>query len=220
MVYCMADIHGEIDRFHTMLKQIHLTAEDTLYIIGDVIDRHPCGLELLREIMCCPNMIMLLGNHEQMLLDTFSTNNRIGAKQLWKQNGGASTYREMTYCMTQNERDEIVAFLQGLPDHLDIEVNDQRFHLVHGVPANDTFHRIWDRPEPPPTEPPIPSATVIVGHTCTYYLNLYCEGYDEDAPWEIFYGPGLIGIDCGCGNESELRRLACLRLDDMQEFYA
>ena len=30
----------------------------------------------------------------------------------------------------------------------------------------------------------------------------------------------IIDIDCGCGNlRSEHRRLACLRLDDMAEFY-
>ena len=32
-------------------------------------------------------------------------------------------------------------------------------------------------------------------------------------------GIGLIVIDCGCGSGYELRRLACLRLDDMEEFY-
>lgn len=219
MVYCMADIHGEIDRFHTMLEKIHLSAEDTLYIIGDVIDRHPNGIPLLREIMQRPNIIMLLGNHEQMLLDTFSENNRIGAKQLWRQNGGGCTYREMTYCMSPQERDEIISFLQSLPDHLDIEVNGRQFHLVHGMPADNTFDRIWARPEPPPTEPPIPGKTVVVGHTCVYWMNLYIEGHDEDAPFEIWHGPGLTDIDCGCGNETEQRRLACLRLDDMKEFY-
>lgn len=41
----------------------------------------------------------------------------------------------------------------------------------------------------------------------------------RDSPFEIFHAPGLIGIDCGCGNETDLRRLACLRLEDMREFY-
>ena len=37
--YVMADIHGEIDRFHAMLDLINFSADDQLYIIGDVIDR-------------------------------------------------------------------------------------------------------------------------------------------------------------------------------------
>ena len=35
----------------------------------------------------------------------------------------------------------------------------------------------------------------------------------------IIHAPGLIAIDCGCGNATDLRRLACLRLDDLKEFY-
>ena len=48
---------------------------------------------------------------------------------------------------------------------------------------------------------------------------MYVEGHDEEKPLEIFHAPGLIDIDCGCGSGYELRRLACLRLDDMKEFY-
>ena len=43
MVYCMSDIHGEIERFHQMLNLIELRSDDHLYIIGDVIDRYPGG---------------------------------------------------------------------------------------------------------------------------------------------------------------------------------
>lgn len=37
--YVMSDIHGEADRFHAMLEKIHFSDDDTLYILGDVIDR-------------------------------------------------------------------------------------------------------------------------------------------------------------------------------------
>ena len=37
----------------------------------------------------------------------------------------------------------------------------------------------------------------------------------------IYYGKDKIGIDCGSGYpEGSQGRLACLRLDDMQEFYS
>ena len=36
----------------------------------------------------------------------------------------------------------------------------------------------------------------------------------------IMHGNGIIDIDCGCGHQKTAhRRLACLRLDDMAEFY-
>ena len=59
--YVMGDIHGEADRFHAMLKKIQFSEDDTLILLGDVIDRGPDGIALLLEIMEMPNVIMLLG---------------------------------------------------------------------------------------------------------------------------------------------------------------
>ena len=59
MIYCMSDIHGELDRFKAMLDLINFSSDDTLYIIGDVIDRHPGGVEILKIIKDTPNMFML-----------------------------------------------------------------------------------------------------------------------------------------------------------------
>lgn len=219
MVYCMSDIHGEYDRYMAMLDLIQFSEQDTLYILGDVIDRKPDGIEILQDIMRRPNVHMVIGNHEQMMLDSFWTNNDYDARRLWKYNGGGCTYRTMVYKTPTEERLKILRFVRELPDHLEIEVNDQQFYLVHGNVGDNHRDRIWGRPEPPPETPPLPGKTVIVGHTCTYYLNTLTEGYDEDSPFKMFYGPGLVDIDCGCGNETELRRLACLRLDDMKEFY-
>ena len=49
--YALSDVHGEGDRFHRMLEKLRFSREDTLYILGDVIDRGPDGIALLREIM-------------------------------------------------------------------------------------------------------------------------------------------------------------------------
>ena len=64
MIYVLSDIHGNERRFNSVLEQINLQASDTLYILGDVIDRHPDGIRILRRIMDMPNAKMLLGNHE------------------------------------------------------------------------------------------------------------------------------------------------------------
>ena len=68
MTYVMSDIHGNMRRFNSVMEQITLQPEDTLYILGDVIDRHPDGIRILRRIMEKPNIKMLLGNHEYMML--------------------------------------------------------------------------------------------------------------------------------------------------------
>ena len=70
--YVVSDVHGEDDRWKAMLEKIHFSAQDTLYILGDVVDRGPHGVEILQEIMRTPNMKMLLGNHEFMCLRYFA----------------------------------------------------------------------------------------------------------------------------------------------------
>ena len=69
MIYVMSDIHGNMRRFRSVMEQINLQPEDTLYVLGDVIDRFPYGIEILQELMAMPNVKMLLGNHEYMMLN-------------------------------------------------------------------------------------------------------------------------------------------------------
>lgn len=213
MVYCMSDIHGEHERFKKMLQTIQFSDGDHLYIIGDAIDRGALGVDILTDIMAAPNMTMLLGNHEAMCIATLGSKNEFGARDLWKQNGGAGTYRELLYHRSSEERHKIIRFLEKLPDHLEIEVNGHVFHLVHGIAADNREDRIWERPKAG-TATPLEGKTVIVGHTPTPYIT-----GDFENVYKIWHGNGIIDIDCGCGNETELRRLACLRLDDMAEFY-
>jgi serine/threonine protein phosphatase 1 len=213
MVYCISDIHGEIDRFRAMLSLIHFSDEDTLYILGDVIDRFPGGIDILRIIMDSPNMIMLLGNHEQMCIDTLGPLNVYGGRDLWTQNGGESTYHELLHVCSPSERQRIIQFLLRLPDHLDIEVEGTSYHLVHGAPSDDPHIRIWDRPNPN-APAPFQDRITIVGHTPTCFLN-----GDKQSPQVIWEGNGIIDIDCSCGHELESRRLACLCLNDRKVFY-
>ena len=61
----MSHIHGEYDKYIAMLEKIGFSDDDTMYILGDVIDRKPCGIDILMNIMQRPNVVMLLGNHEK-----------------------------------------------------------------------------------------------------------------------------------------------------------
>ena len=49
MIYVMSDIHGNSRRFNSIMEQIKLKDTDTLYILGDVIDRYPDGIRILRK---------------------------------------------------------------------------------------------------------------------------------------------------------------------------
>jgi serine/threonine protein phosphatase 1 len=41
MTYVIADIHGCYEQYKALLEKINFSASDTLYVLGDVIDRGP-----------------------------------------------------------------------------------------------------------------------------------------------------------------------------------
>lgn len=47
MIYVLSDIHGNKENFDSILEKISLQPEDSLYILGDVVDRYPYGIQLL-----------------------------------------------------------------------------------------------------------------------------------------------------------------------------
>lgn len=50
------------------------------------------------------NIIMLLGNHEKMCLDTLGSKPIAGSRGLWRDNGGSATYRQLIYLCDSEER--------------------------------------------------------------------------------------------------------------------
>lgn len=211
MTYCISDLHGEYNRYLAMLEHIGFSNADMLYVIGDVIDRDAGGVDILLDIMERPNVHMLLGNHEQMCLDDLFYHEP-DARRLWNLNGGSETRRDLLYRRPALKR-RVLQFLLSLPVSLDLTVNGRGFHLVHGYPAKEKYDCIWNRPKPD-APAPLPGVTTIIGHTPTVLLH-----GDDGQPFRVWHGDGVICIDCGCGNKTDLRRLACLRLEDMEEIY-
>lgn len=223
--YVMSDIHGELDRFCRMLEQIHFSDDDMLYVIGDVVDRGPDGIGLIRKIMSTPNMELLLGNHEHMMLRYFSPDVTEREIRGWNRNNNVPTIKGFQALPEEQQR-EVLGYLRTRATHLELRVNDQRFYLVHGFPGNTVRDEVWQRPDMQ-TENPVPDCVLIIGHT-----PICCIGRDEAEEqrycdelatrgehMRICHAPGFIDIDCGCGYDIPAKALACLRLEDMAEYY-
>ena len=229
MIYVMSDIHGNLRRFNSIMKQIDLKEDDTLYVLGDVIDRHPRGIEILLKIMEMSNVKMLLGNHEYMMLNALDMNYNVfywcsNSLSLWYRNSGKITHQQFELLDVETKT-RILDYLKGLPLNIDIKVKGKKYKLVHASPVEfyDEFNfqyssveefAVWNR-----LTHKIENRDYILifGHTTTkHYQN--CE------PMKIWKHENMIGIDCGSGYpESKFGaggRLACLRLDDMKEYYS
>ncbi len=224
--YVMSDIHGDRTRFHQMLETINLKDSDHLYILGDVIDRGPEGIELLMEIRQMKNAVLILGNHEYMCLQYHAPDADDAAIRRWNRNGNAPTLEGLKK-ISKEEKESLFTYLSSLPSHLSIQVNGRSFYLVHGFPGENVHDDVWHRPQPD-TPNPFPGSTLIIGHTPICNLGredeeseLYMKELAQRGEHlHIFHAEGFIDIDCLCGYSGyPARRLACLRLDDMKEFY-
>lgn len=223
--YVMGDIHGEADRFHAMLKKIRFSEDDTLILLGDVIDRGPDGIALLLEIMEMPNVVMLLGNHEDMMLKYLSPSATGTEIRRWNKNGNAPTLAAYLKQKAKVQQ-RILGYLRGLPTHIELKVNDKRFYLVHGFPGENEHDEVWTRPTME-SENPIPECKLIIGHTKVLSMIQPEEKRiahamdleDKHEHLKILHTPGFFNMDCGCGYDMPIKALACLRLEDLSEFY-
>ena len=223
--YVMSDIHGEADRFHAMLEKIQFKADDTLYILGDVIDRGPEGISLLLEIIDMSNVVMLLGNHEYMMLDDLVPEPDSIAIRRWNKNGNAPTLAAYLRQKAGVQR-SIREYLSSRPSHLEVYVNGQRFYLVHAWPGENVHDEVWHRTEIDAPNPK-PGCRVIIGHTKVLSMikpeetriKYAMELEEKGEHLKILHTLGFVNIDCGCGYDMPMKALACLRLEDMVEYY-
>ena len=221
MTYVMSDVHGQLEKFETMLAQINFNKTDRLYVLGDVIDRGEHGVEILTRIASTPNMTLLLGNHELMCLQAMRRNERVRDVWLDGANGGRPTLKALLD-LSQDRVDFLLNIIESAPETLDVEAGGRKFRLVHGGPGDTQYERLWCRPSPLKSYRRM-GHTLIVGHTptCNFWPNPW-RYLSRVEHMEIFYCEGFIGIDCGCACIGTVPGgcLGCLRLDDMTEFYA
>ena len=208
MIYVMSDIHGRTDRFDSVMKQINLQADDRLYVLGDVIDRNGGGIAMMFRLAQMPNATLLLGNHELMMRDCVVDG---GDSEEWIMNGGMITLAEY-FSLSAKQKLRLWDYLRQLPTEVEVQVNGKTYLLTHSMPLSlceSQADAVWERVEEDTALPE--GKTLVFGHTPTVF-------YQDDDPMRIWHGNNRIGIDCGCSASSG--RLACLRLDDMKEFYS
>ena len=86
--FAIGDVHGCAVALRTVCESLDLTQEDRLVILGDVVDRGPDtsgAIEYLLKLREQCEVIMLLGNHEEMLLEAFVSR---GMFRNWLEVGG------------------------------------------------------------------------------------------------------------------------------------
>lgn len=233
-VYVTSDLHGlPLGDLKSLLKRADFSESDWLYILGDVIDRqNDGGVEILLWLLEQPNVQLILGNHEAMLLScdfVFEeiseesiagfTKENLELLQSYTKNGGEVTLKALRELMNSSPETlgDILDYLREAPLYETVSVGGRDFLLVHsGIDNFDKNKKlsdysaddfIWAWPEI--TDRYFDDIITVFGHTPTM-------AYDHMNKGKILRTETWIDIDVGVpyGNSPAL-----LRLDDLKEFY-
>ncbi len=232
MTYAISDLHGRYDLYLEMLDKISFSENDTLYVLGDCIDRGEDGLKILFHMMKHKNIIPICGNHEFMAFDVLAHifKNRLTKENFmesvlkkykilykdWMRNGGESTLEDFLE-LDDGEREKLLEYFCEFTAYEEISVNGNDFVLVHGgfpfyspdmdLEYYDLYDVVWERTDY--FRRYFADKYLVTGHTPTMFI-------DAENTGEIYRGFGHIAIDCGAVYGYGL---GCIRLDDFEEFY-
>lgn len=231
MTYAMSDIHGEYEKYAEMLKKIEFSDDDTLYILGDVVDRGERPIDVLLDMMGRANVFPIIGNHELMAIEllrglmveiteenasTQIDGTFLGNLVHWQMNGGDTTMREIKK-LPADEREYVLEYLEEFVPYEFVEVGARKFLLVHSGLGNFSPDKSIDdyslgeltgtRPDYNKKYFKDDDVFIVCGHTPTLAIT--------GKPL-IYKKQNNICIDCGATFDG---KLACLCLDTMEEFY-
>lgn len=187
----IGDVHGHYDGLMRLLMATAPSAEDQVYFLGDLIDRGPKSFQVVNFVRES-GYRCLLGNHEQLLIDSFP-NGSIAPNALhaWLHSGGQATvasYDEPEVLL------EHLEWMRSLPTHIDLG----DYWLVHAgvhprLPLSEQSVQefCWIREEfHSSPQPYFAHKTIITGHTITFTLPNVPAG-------AIAQGAGWLDIDTG-----------------------
>jgi serine/threonine protein phosphatase 1 len=188
----IGDVHGQYDALLRLWDLISPRSGDSVYFVGDLIDRGPKSAQVVSFVRQ-HGAGCVLGNHEQLFLDAFSNGDvNIPAMQEWLRSGGQATvdsYQEMA-----KDLKEDLEWMRGLPLYTDLG----NIWLVHAglnpnLPlARQSSHEFcWIRRLFHHSHVPyFPDKQIITGHTMTFTFPNGVAGY-------IAEGAGWCDIDTG-----------------------
>lgn len=231
MIYCMSDLHGQYQQFKKLLNLIDFDENDTLYILGDIVDRGPESLKIIEDIKNNENIHPLIGNHEynMMLCANFLLkeitessvkeleNNQLDLIVDWFSNGGKTTFLEFMQYSKEQQKD-ILDYIGEFTLYEEVEVNGNNFVLTHAGISNfsidkpledySLFDMIFTRPNYEKVY--YPNKYLVSGHTPTPLIDENCKD------GSIYFKNNHIAIDCGSVFGG---RLGVICLDTFETFY-
>lgn len=129
--YVLSDVHGHLRALDHALEMAQPGAHDTVFVLGDMVDRGPDPLGVINAVRALPNAQVLMGNHEAMLLDTILNGGDLELMS-WHMNGGFVTSGQLD-AMPHEDYVEVMDWLASLPAFAVLDLADERVSAQAGA---------------------------------------------------------------------------------------
>ena len=128
--YVFSDVHGHVAPLRRALARISPSDDDAFFCLGDMIDRGPEPLAVVRECQGLPNCCVLMGNHEELMLEYFDNPGDPISIMNWGQNGAATTIAQLQ-SLAPDKLTGLLDWMRALPLWAQTTVNEQRYIFAH-----------------------------------------------------------------------------------------
>lgn len=130
--YVTSDAHGHLRALDRVLELAAPGVSDTVYVLGDMIDRGPDPVGVMRLVQALPHAHVLMGNHERMMLDAISSDDEM-IQGGWSLNGGWTTAEQLDG-LSREEALDLVDWVAGLSLAAVVRVEDL-FSAARSLPG-------------------------------------------------------------------------------------
>lgn len=218
MHWAVSDIHGCYEEYRGLLEKIRFSPQDTLYFLGDAVDRGPEPLKVVLDLAGRENVLPLLGNHDWLawrVLAGFGetiakgqlpkgTGQEVALYYFWRKRGGQTTLDDYRRA-SPSQRQEMLDYFARCRLWYQKRIGGRLYWMVHAGLGDYAPHR------PPQSYTPrqlliqrddyiTPFSGdffLLSGHTPTAVI-------DPDYAGRIWQGNGRIAIDCGISHGMRL----------------
>lgn len=213
MIYAVADIHGCYREFLELLEKINFTDDDEMYILGDMMDKGPDPVKLVRDLMMRPNVYPVLGNHDYAALtvlekfnteiteenvESHLTGEDMMSYMYWLQDGGDKTAKQFTQ-LSREDREDVLGYLRDCSIYEGVCAGGREYVMVHAGINNFSTGKSLDEYDfsdlilhrADYDKKYYDDKFLVTGHTPTFKIR-------KDGEPLVYEDNGHIAIDCGC----------------------
>ena len=149
MIYVVSDLYGDWEKYKAVLKEINLKDEDTLFVLGNIVDGGDKGIEILMDMMLHGNIFPILGDHDLVAYEVLSGIEKETRKdfsaplskllaercRMWTERGGEGTLFGFSK-LSDDDKITLLEYMEEFSLYEEVEAGGFEFVLVRNMPED------------------------------------------------------------------------------------